>query len=125
MVFRVLHRCCTRYLSYIQNKPSKAAPLYAVLRDSSQAVLSVSPVINAEFCRITPTSQHILVEVSSPEGLEVAQKAATEFIERFAEAVKGTTAAAAAHNGQQQRLQVAPVRLLTQGTGHVRLIFPK
>lgn len=96
-----------------------------MLRDSHQAVLSVSPVINAEFCRITPDSKQVLVEVSSPESLEVAQKAASEFIERFADAVKAAAAAAAASDGHQQLLQVAPVRLLTQGTGHVRLIFPK
>jgi hypothetical protein len=53
-------RCCCRYLSYIQDKPSKAAPLYAVLRDSAQAVLSVSPVINADHCRVTPGTQEVI-----------------------------------------------------------------
>ena len=118
----VLHR----YLSYIQNRPTKAAPLYAVLRDSNQAVLSVSPVINADFCKVTADSRDILIEVSSADSLEVAQKAANEYIDRFAEAYK---AAAAGSNeveqSQGQLLQVAPVRLLTLGTGHVRMIFPK
>eukprot|EP00775_Hariotina_reticulata_P002001 gene2001-2323_t len=64
------------YLSYIQDKPSKASPLMAVLRDSTNAVLSLSPVINANFCRVTntPDSQDILVEVSGNESLELVQK---------------------------------------------------
>jgi hypothetical protein len=57
-VFLLAH-CCCRYLSYIQDRPSKAAPLYAVLRDSAQAVLSVSPVINADHCRVTPETQEV------------------------------------------------------------------
>lgn len=48
-----------RYLSYIQDRPSKAAPLYAVLRDSAHAVLSVPPVINAEQCKVTPDTQQV------------------------------------------------------------------
>lgn len=53
-----------RYLSYIQDKPSKAAPLFAVLRDSAQAVLSVSPVINAEHCKVTPETQQVRAVLS-------------------------------------------------------------
>jgi len=102
----------------------------AVLRDSTNAVLSLSPVINAQFCRVTNTadSQDILVEVSGSESLELVQKVASEFIEQFAKAVK-TMPMAAVEGGcpgpqQQQQPQVAQVRLLTQGTGHVRLVFP-
>jgi hypothetical protein len=116
-----------RYLSYIQDKPSKANPLMAVLRDSTKAVLSLSPVINAQFCRVTNTanSQDILVEVSGSESLELVQKVASEFIEQFAKAVK-TMPMAAVEGGctGPQQQQLAQVRLLTQGTGHVRLVFP-
>jgi hypothetical protein len=61
----------------------------------------------------------VLVEVSSSESLEVAQKVALEFLEQFGKAC--STAAAA----EQQQLQVSPVRMLTFGTGHVRSIFPR
>ncbi|KAF6255538.1 hypothetical protein COO60DRAFT_1702781 [Scenedesmus sp. NREL 46B-D3] len=129
-------RSMLKYLSYIQDRPSKAAPLYAVLRDSAQAVLSVSPVINAEHCRVTPATQQlgalqgaieaqkVLVEVSSSDSLEVAQKVAHEFLEQFGKAWS-TAAAAAAEAGGEQQLQVSPVRMLTFGTGHVRSIFPR
>jgi hypothetical protein len=65
----------------------------------------------------------VLVEVSSSESLEVAQKVALEFLEQFGKAC--STAAAAAAAGEQQQLQVSPVRMLTFGTGHVRSIFPR
>ncbi|WIA16309.1 hypothetical protein OEZ86_007801 [Tetradesmus obliquus] len=114
-------RSMLKYLSYIQDKPSKAAPLFAVLRDSAQAVLSVSPVINAEHCKVTPETQQVLLEVSSSESLEAAQKAALEFLEQYGKACSAAAAAA----GVEQQLQVSPVRMLTLGTGHVRSIFPR
>lgn len=119
-----------RYLSYIENRPRKAAPLFAVLRDATGAVLSVSPVINADTCRITQESSNILVEVSGTESLDLVQQVAAEFLERFAAAFKAEHAAAAAGGdgsspSTSSMLQVAPVRLLTPLTGHVRLIWPK
>jgi hypothetical protein len=63
----------------------------------------------------------VLVEVSSSDSLEVAQKVALEFLEQLG---KAWSAAAAAAGGQQQ-LQVSPVRMLTFATGHVRSIFPR
>lgn len=111
-----------RYLSYIQDKPKKGDPLYAVLRDASGSILSVSPVINAEPCKIAADSTNVLIEVSGTESLELVQQVATEFLERFAKAYK------AEYNGKEGSeggmLQVAPVRLLTPLTGHVRLIWP-
>ncbi|KAF8065610.1 Lrrc47 [Scenedesmus sp. PABB004] len=106
-----------RYLSYIQDRPSKAAPLYAVLRDARGCVLSVSPVINSEATRIGPATVDMLLEVSSGESLEAAQKAAGEYLEGLGQAFT-----AAADGGAL--LSVAPVRMLTHGTGHVRGIWP-
>lgn len=120
MVMLLLLLC--RYLSYIQDRPKKGDPLYAILRDASGAVLSVSPVINAEPCKITADSTNVLIEVSGTESLELVQQVATEFLERFAKAYK------AEYHGKEGSeggiLQVAPVRLLTPLTGHVRLIWP-
>jgi hypothetical protein len=107
-----------RYLSYIDSRPNKTTPLYAILRDASGAPLSVSPVINAEPCKLTADSSNILIEVSGVESLDLVQQVATEFVERFAKAYK------LEHSGEQGVLHVAPVRLLTPVTGHVRLIWP-
>lgn len=63
-----------RYLSYIQGRPKTGQPLYAVLRDAAGATLSVSPVINAEGCRVTADSVNVLVEVSGTEGLDLVQQ---------------------------------------------------
>lgn len=109
----------TRYLSYIDHLPKKGEPLYAVLRDANDVVLSVSPVINAEATRITNATTNLLIEVSGGESLEVVQQVTTDFLERFAAAYK------AAHKDQGLLLQVAPVRLLTPLTGHVRSIWPR
>jgi len=120
-----------RYLSYIEDRPRKAEPLFAVLQDAAGAVLSVSPVINADSCRITADSSNVLIEVSGTDSLELVQQVAAEFLERFAKAYKAEAAAssqdgAGAENGSTQgMLQVVPVRLLTPLTGHVRLIWPR
>jgi hypothetical protein len=68
------------------------------------------------------TALQVLIEVSSSESLEVAKKAAQEFLEQFG---KAWSAAAAAAGGEEQQLQVSPVRMLTFGSGHVRSIFPR
>jgi hypothetical protein len=115
-------QCCLypcRYLSYIQDRPKKGVNLYAVLLDSSRAVLSVSPVINAEPCRISQASSNVLIEVSGAESLDLVQQVAGEFLEKFAAAYK------AEQGGGDGVLRVAPVRLLTPVTGHVRLIWPR
>jgi DNA/RNA-binding domain of Phe-tRNA-synthetase-like protein len=110
-----------RYLSYIEAIPSRAEPLYAVLQDDKKAVLSVSPVINSQPTRVTMETENVLVEVSSSESMELAQEVALEFLSKFAEAWSKE----GVEGGKSQKLQVAPVRLLTPVTDHVRLVFPK
>jgi hypothetical protein len=91
-------------------------------------VLSVSPVINAEPCRVTPASRNILVEVSGAESAELVQQAGQAFLEGFSKAAAAEAAAAGGSGGDGGgglQLQVAPVRLLTHGTGHVRTIWPR
>lgn len=106
-----------RYLSYIEDRPKKSSPLYAVLRDASGAVLSVSPVINAEPCRVSEASSNVLIEVSGTDSLEHVQEVAASFLEGFAKAYKAESGGSV--------LQVVPVRLLTPLTGHVRLTWPR
>lgn len=106
-----------RYLSYIEDKPKKSNPQYAVLRDASGAVLSVSPVINAEPCRVSVDSKIVLIEVSGTESLDFIQEVAQGFLDRFAKAYKAEAGGSV--------LQVVPMRLLTPLTGHVRLIWPR
>lgn len=122
---RTLACCSHRYLSFIEDRPKKGAPLFAVLRDASGAVLSVSPVINAEACKVSAATHNILIEVSGAESLELVQQVGSQFLEVFA---KAHAAAAAEQGGTAagaQQLCVAPVRLLTVGTGHVRAIWPR
>ena len=92
-----------------------------MLQDDKKAVLSVSPVINSQPTRVTLETQDVLVEVSSSESMELAQEVAVEFLSKFAEAWSKE----AVEGDKTQKLQVAPVRLLTPGTDHVRLVFPK
>lgn len=70
-------------------------------------------------CRIHQASSNVLIEVSGAESLELTQAVAGEFLERFAAAYK------AERGGGDGVLHVAPVRLLTPVTGHVRLIWPR
>jgi phenylalanyl-tRNA synthetase beta subunit len=114
-----------RYLSYISSTPSSEAPLYAVLKDAAGSVLSVPPVINAHDCRVAADTQDVLLEVSSSKSLELAQDVALAFLEQLGKAVAVEATAAGGGEGGSSMMQVTPVRLVTPGTGHVRLVFPR
>lgn len=70
-----------------------------------------------------PRCQLLVGCVCLAGAVVVCMQVATEFLEGFAKAYKAEHSSSSSSNGGGV-LQVAPVRLLTPVTGHVRLIWP-
>ncbi|KAL9957571.1 hypothetical protein ACROYT_G034490 [Oculina patagonica] len=111
-----------KYLSLIEG-----AQLYAVVRDSTKAVVSFPPVTNSERSKITPRKLDVLLEVTSPTDLATCKSVMDSLICKMLEAglctkVEGETEACATSHGKQE-LVIEQVRVINSD-GQLKVVYP-
>ncbi|PFX25017.1 Leucine-rich repeat-containing protein 47 [Stylophora pistillata] len=113
-----------KYLSLIEGAES-----YAVLRDSSKAVVSLPPVTNCDKSKITAKKINVLVEVTSPVSLETCKTVMDSVIMMmlevglFSEANSLVDDEEYATSSTNQELVIEQVRVFGND-GQLRVVYP-
>lgn len=115
-----------KYLSLVEG-----AELYAVVRDSTKAVVSLPPVTNSERSKITAKKLNVLLEVTSPTDLATCKSVMDNLICKMLEAglcskAEGETATSAVTCASSQgklELVIEQVRVVNSD-GQLKVVYP-
>eukprot|EP01114_Cavostelium_apophysatum_P024065 TRINITY_DN9291_c0_g1_i1.p1 TRINITY_DN9291_c0_g1~~TRINITY_DN9291_c0_g1_i1.p1 ORF type:complete len:488 (-),score=130.37 TRINITY_DN9291_c0_g1_i1:4-1467(-) len=100
----------SKYLNLI-----KSEPLWPVLYDHDDEVLSLPPVINSRYSQISMKTRDILVECSSSQSLDNCKEAMNALLDRFSKLIL--------ENSTAEYLRVEQVKVLSEN-GHLRVRYP-
>ncbi|KAJ7381910.1 RNA binding, partial [Desmophyllum pertusum] len=110
-----------KYLSLVEG-----AQLYAVIRDSTEAVLSLPPVTNSERSKITAKKLDVLLEVTSPINLGTCKSVMDSLISKMLEVglySKAEPGETAASDVACPELVIEQVRVVNSD-GQLKVVYP-